>query len=140
MKSKQMLFALLAILILLLAACRGDAVNDDAEVTDEGLRTAFEVNGHSIEAGANLSAASLLGADLSMADLRGINFSRADLTGATFQGADLEGADLSYAVVLGVNFTGANLEGINVEYALFDDATQWPLEYDPLTAGAVKTQ
>src|SRR5690349_9264242 len=51
--------------------------------------------------GADLSRANLSGANLSRANLSGANLSRANLSGATLSGADLSGADLSGANLLG---------------------------------------
>ena len=63
----------------------------------------MEINGYTIERGANLRWANLSGADLSGADLGG-----ADLGGAYLRGADLRGADLREADLRGANLFGAN--------------------------------
>ena len=57
---------------------------------------------------ANLSGASLFGADLS----------RADLSDASLFGADLREADLSGANLFGADLTDASLEGANLKDAL----------------------
>ncbi len=76
----------------------------------------MEVNGYTIEPGANLqganlTGANLFGADLSIANLQGANLRGANLTGANLQGANLEGATLFKAKLEGVNLTGANPYG-----------------------------
>jgi len=71
-----------------------------------------EVNGYTIEPGADLSGANLRGADLREANLVGAN-----LTGADLRRADLSGANLS-----GANLTGARLSEISVEGAVFSGA------------------
>lgn len=55
---------------------------------------------------ANLSGASLIGANLLGFDLSGANLREANLLGANLYGADLRGPDLTEA-----NLFGANLEG-----------------------------
>ena len=64
-----------------------------------------EVNGDTIEPGANLAGANLVGA----------NLTRADLTGAPLREANLAGADL----------TGATA----------NENTTWPEGFDPVAAG-----
>ena len=64
-----------------------------------------EVNGYTIEPGAHL-------------------------VGANLEGANLEGANLS-----GANLSGANLAGANLKEAVADQDTQWPDDFDPVTAG-----
>jgi uncharacterized protein YjbI with pentapeptide repeats len=67
--------------------------------------------------------ASLRRALLRDAQLPGTSFSGADLTGAYLQGADLRSAVLE----------GALLSG-----AYYDHETQWPIGFDPITAGAMR--
>ena len=67
----------------------------------------MEVNGYTIEPGANLTEANLL---------------MADLTGVDLRGANLEGADLR----------GANLKGAGAS-----EDTIWPEGFDPETAGVI---
>ena len=69
-----------------------------------------EVNGYTIEPGANLE-----GADLSGANLYEANLSRADLSHA-----DLSGADLTQAAIWG---------------AKASQNTIWPEGFDPVVAG-----
>ena len=105
-----------------------------------------EVNGHTIEPGADLSGANLKEADLSQAgffraylravfslswDLikRTLRISPADLSGANLEGADLSGANLS----------GANFGGANLARAKADAKTTWPEGFDPKAAGVTFT-
>ena len=78
---------------------------------------AVEVNGYTIEPGANLRRA-----DLRRADLKGASLADANLYLANLEGANLEGA----------NLTGANLEG-----AKADEDTTWPQGFDPKAAGVI---
>ncbi len=71
---------------------------------------AVEVNGYTIEPGADLTRANLSGADLRRANL---------------SGADLRRADLS----------GANLEEADLDRATADKYTLWPEGFDPVAAG-----
>jgi len=69
--------------------------------------------------GANLSEASLWGANLSEANLSEASLWGADLEGANLYeanlcGADLEGANLSEASLWGANLRGANLYGADL--------------------------
>ena len=68
---------------------------------------AVEVNGYTIEPGADLREANLEGADL--------------------EGANLEGANL-----VGANFTAANLTN-----AYADKATRWPKGFYPVVKGGI---
>ena len=61
-------------------------------------------------------------ADLSGATLTGANLSRADLTGATLSGANLSGANLRWADLGGANLRGADLTGANLTGANLEDA------------------
>ena len=54
----------------------------------------MEVNGYTIEPGADLAEADLTGANLSGADLRGANLSGANVTGADLSKAILQGATM----------------------------------------------
>ena len=76
-----------------------------------------EVNGYTIEPGANLSRANLAGADLE---------------GAALVGANLCGADLTRANLRGANLTRAHLEGASA-----DEDTIWPDGFDPEAAGVI---
>jgi hypothetical protein len=68
-----------------------------------------EVNGYTIEPGANLS-----GADLRETNLSGANLREVDLRGADLQGANLEGARSAFG---------------------WDNETRWPDGFDPEAAG-----
>ena len=61
--------------------------------------------------GADLMGAYLMGADLTGADLRGAYLMGADLMGADLRGAYLTGADLMGADLRGADLTGAYLTG-----------------------------
>ena len=66
---------------------------------------------------ADLAQANLRGADLYRADLRGADLSLANLTGADLSGADLRGADLRGAYLTGADMRVANLIGANLTEA-----------------------
>ncbi len=86
-----------------------------------------EVNGYTIEPGADLSGVNLSGADLSGADLSGADLSRARLTRA----------DLARANLRGANLTRTNLRGANLKGAVADTDTQWPEGFGPVAAGVI---
>ena len=71
-----------------------------------------EVNGYTIEPGANLEEAYLTDAWIA----------EANLTGANLTGANLKRADLRRA-----NLAGAQA----------DEGTQWPVGFDPVAAGVI---
>ena len=71
----------------------------------EGIRIATVVGADLSYA--DLRGADLRGADLSDADLSGADLSDADLSYADLRGADLSDADLSYANLRGANLIGA---------------------------------
>ena len=82
----------------------------------------MNVNGYEIKpgaslSGADLSRASLYGADLSRANLSGANLSRADLYGADLSRANLSGANLSRADLDDASLDGADLSGANLSRA-----------------------
>ena len=80
-----------------------------------------EVNGYTIEPGA----------DLREADLADVNLKGANLEEARLNGANLKGANLFLAKLSGANLEGANLEGAHAYY------THWPDGFDPVAAGVV---
>ena len=86
-----------------------------------------EVNGYTIEPGADLSGRNLSGRNLSGADLSGADLSRARLTRA----------DLTRANLRGANLKGANLRGANLKGAVADTDTQWPEGFGPVAAGVI---
>ena len=97
----------------------------------QGYRSArnvvvVEVNGYTIEPGANLT-----GVNLSKENLSGANLSGANLAGADLSEANLE-ADLQGACLIRVNLQGANLKG-----AIADWNTAWPDGFDPEAAGVI---
>ena len=79
--------------------------------------------------GVGMTSADLTDADLSNATIV------ADLSGSTLQGADLRGADLRRST-----FTYPHPDHIetNFQGAKYDERTQWRLNFDPDTAGAVR--
>ncbi len=81
-------------------------------------------------AGANLSRANLVGADLRRANLEWANLSGADLRGANLSRANLEGANLSGANLCGANLEEANLSGANLGGADLDEANLIEAEID----------
>ena len=79
-----------------------------------------EVNGYTIERGADLAEANFYMALVGQANLEGAN-----LTGANLEGANLGGAWLGQA----------NLEGANLYRAKANEDTTWPEEFDSVAAG-----
>jgi uncharacterized protein YjbI with pentapeptide repeats len=106
---------------------------------------AMEVNGHTIEPGANLTGVYLIKANLKGANLKGANLTGVDLAGANLEGANLkeahlEGANLKGASLEGVNLTYANLTGVDLTgvdltRAVANGRTVWPDDFDPDVAG-----
>ena len=86
-----------------------------------------EVNGYTIEPGADLSGRNLSGRNLSGADLSGADLSRARLTRA----------DLARANLRGANLTRTNLRGANLKGAVADEETVWPEGFGPVAAGVI---
>ena len=85
----------------------------------------MQVNGYTIEPGANLAGADLKGANLEGAHLFGTNLEGANLKGANLYGANLEGRFTT-------EFKVANLEG-----AKANPDTIWPEGFDPKAAGVI---
>ena len=79
-----------------------------------------EVNGYTIEPGADLRRANLRGADLRKANLTEANLYEANLTGANLEEANLTGANLR-----GADFDNANLFKANLSGAIFDGGTEF---------------
>ena len=88
-----------------------------------------------IKAGADLSGASLSGADLYGANLSGANLSSASLYGADLYGANLSGANLYGADLYGANLSGANLYGANLYGANLSGADLYGAENMVKTMG-----
>ena len=96
-----------------------------------------EVNGYTIEPGADLSGVNLSGVNLSGRNLSGANLSGANLSGADLSRARLTRADLTRANLRGANLKGANLRGANLKGAVADTDTQWPEGFGPVAAGVI---
>ena len=95
-------------------------------------------------AGAELAGFDLIGLDLSESDLRGAILEDADLSWANLANANLGGANLAGAHLFEANLRGANLletklGQVDLRGAKFSDATNWPTNFNPEVAGAVKT-
>lgn len=84
--------------------------------TDEVAGGRADLSGASLD-GANLAGRVLSGADFTGASLIGADLSNALLVHAKFTGADLTKANLSGADLLLTDFTGASLNGANLSYA-----------------------
>lgn len=82
-----------------------------------------------------LEGADLRGADLTDAHLTAARMSGAFLAKATLKGATLVQADLSEADLRGADLTGASLVGANLEGARYNDATKFPVGFDPDARG-----
>ena len=87
--------------------------------------------------GANLSGAKLdrqakfTNTNLVQANLSGINLRKADL-----RNADLTNANLSNSNLLEANLDGENLKGVQLQGAIYNQATLFPTDFDPVKAGA----
>ena len=77
---------------------------------------------------ANLKGAKLWISNLQGADLQGANLKRADLWLSNLQRANLKGADLSLT----------NLQRTNLKGAKYNDATQFPVGFNPEERGMVR--
>ena len=88
-------------------------MDEDFSVANSGsgstLSASREVNGYTIQPGADLQFADLSGADLSNMDLSDIDFRNSNLSGADFGGT----------VVTNVNWFGANIDGANFYNAVY---------------------
>ena len=76
---------------------------------------------------ANVAYSSFVGADLSRATMTGANLRDANLTRAILEGANLAGADLTNADLSGANLSGADLTDASLTGAV---ASPWTLGFD----------
>ena len=109
------------VLKLLKDGCKKAILDYDlrgADLSDASLRGA-NLRGADLS-NANLSNADLRGADLRGANLRGAGLSEADLSNANLRGAGLSEADLSNANLRGADLRGANLRGADLRGADLD--------------------
>jgi uncharacterized protein YjbI with pentapeptide repeats len=95
-------------------------------------------------AGAELAGFDLIGLDLRESDLRGAILEEADLSWADLVGASLDGASLAGAHLFEANLCGASLLKTRLALAdlrgaKFNEATNWPTNFSPEAAGAVRT-
>ncbi len=81
-----------------------------------------EVNGYTIEPGADLTRAKL---------------GRTNLSGADLQGADLKGADLSSASLPKADLSWTDFHWLEDTGAFADEDTVWPEGFDPKAAGVI---
>ncbi|MCC3404059.1 MAG: pentapeptide repeat-containing protein [Microcoleus sp. PH2017_10_PVI_O_A] len=70
-------------------------------------------------------------ANLSQANLSGLYLRKTDLNNA-----DLTNANLSNSNLLEANIDRANLKGVQLEGAIYNQATLFPTDFDPVKAGA----
>jgi len=110
------------------------AIYDSATVWPTGF-TPQETE--AIGPGATLRKALLSGIDLSGCDLSDATLIRADLSHARLAKANLTRANLRAADLKGADLSGAQLQETNLKDARFDEATQWPGDFNPVAAGAV---
>jgi hypothetical protein len=103
-----------------------------------------EVNGYTIEPGAdlreaNLERASLMGAFLPGADLQRANLIEANLSGAFLSGANLEWANLKRANLAEANLDRANLVEtmVNKRKTGTNKRMTWPEGFDPVAVGVI---
>lgn len=84
----------------------------------------------------NLKRADLVHANLANADLRQANLHTADMREVVFFGTKMEGAVLTQADLRYAKLGDAkDLEKANLKGAKYNDATTFPEEFDPKTAG-----
>ena len=97
-----------------------------------------EVNGYTIEPGADLRGADLRGANLSGANLHGANLTSVRLpfdgSGASDQYFLTHDCDDEFIIT---NLSGANLVGADLGGAIADAETEWPGGFDPKAAGVI---
>lgn len=86
--------------------------------------------------GAVFAGSSLKGSAFSGSDLTNSDFSNADLSDGNLDGADLTGASLRKANLRRATLRFAKLAGADLSDAVYDRATIWPDEFDPIAAGA----
>jgi len=91
-----------------------------------------EVNGYTIEPGANLRGASLFVAKLPQANLRG-----ADLPLACLVRANLVRANLEEACLYRAKLRETDLSGVDLTAAWADEEATWPPGFDPGAAGVI---
>ena len=86
----------------------------------------------------NFAHHELQGENLGQLSLVGVDFSQSDLQQASFERSDLSKANLQKTKLQGVNFYGVSLFEARLKDAEYDCLTQWPNDFDPVKAGAVK--
>jgi uncharacterized protein YjbI with pentapeptide repeats len=82
-----------------------------------------------------LSSADLSGEDLSYTVLKSADLRKAMLDGADLTGTDLTGARLQGALLFGTDLRQTELRDVYLSGAKADSSTQWPLGFDPKSAG-----
>lgn len=88
-------------------------------------------------AGANLSEANLTRAHMEWTFMVTANLMGASLVGAQLVGSELRGANLAYTDLSGANLQDTRLTWSRLRDATYDETTQWPEGFDPISAGAV---
>jgi uncharacterized protein YjbI with pentapeptide repeats len=81
-----------------------------------------------------LDGANLGGTRCWETNFTGAHLLRANLS-ASLRGANLSGADLRNA-----DLRGAELISVNMTDAIYNDATVWPSDFDPVAAGALRVE
>lgn len=102
------------------------------DLSDEDLSS---VSAPAFLPGADLADATLLNANLRLAQLYGANLTDADLRGVDFSNANLHGVSLTDTIARGANFTGADLQYADLRGAVLNEAnlTNANLRYTDLT-------
>lgn len=123
----------------------------DTQMNNVDLRGANleSVQGYLICKNSNLEGVNLKGASLCCSEfdnsnlkhtiLDGIDLSSSYLLGTILDEAQLIGANLSDADLRGASFKNANLSQVNIKNAQYNDATSWPVGFDPKSHGACYT-
>lgn len=78
-------------------------------------------------------------ASLAGFDLRNCHLQNLDLGGVDLSESNLSQADLSQANLRGADLRGTNLRQTNLQGTTYNNQTIWPPDFDPSTAGAIKT-
>ena len=89
--------------------------------------------------GAVFAGSNLEWSGFTASDLTGADFSNANLSSANLDGADLTGANLRKADLRKATLRFAKLAAADLSDAVYDQATIWPDEFDPVAAGARET-
>ncbi|HQE91419.1 MAG TPA: pentapeptide repeat-containing protein [Anaerolineae bacterium] len=124
----------------LTAACLEKVFLVAAHLSRTNLSQADLQEAHMVSAklaGANLSEANLTRAHLEWSFMVTANLMGASLVGAQLMGSELRGANLAYTDLSGANLQDTSLTWSRLRDATYDEITQWPEGFDPVSSGAI---